>query len=207
MRRFRLTLIIILTTFLMVAFKCQPTHIQSVSAQGVLHAARVLNATEIHAGQSIQIYTIINNPETWTLYNISGHFLIRPATKLTIVDALNITNVSVTRYVFEREEYVNVTFEIKYVAPQTTFIHWVVIRFGEEGTYSIVSSKISGVRVKGELKEEFELGINDASIEVKKYVPGYPPEGTKDGTLLAVFITILLPLIFMGGINKLIKEV
>ena len=206
MRRQGLKLMLIIMVFLAVIPSLKGGAIRPIHTQSTLHAARVLNATEIYAGQSVKIYTIINNPETWTLHNITCYFLIKPATRVSIVDALNITNISTTKYVFEGEEYVNITIEIKHVGPKTIFVHWVTVKFERKGSYDIVSGRIFGVRTKGELKEEFELGINDASIEVKEVLPEYPAEGTKEGSLLAFFVMVLLPLLIMGVINKIIKK-
>lgn len=178
----------------------------SVYPQMELHAARVLNATTVHRNEAVTIYTVINNPETWTLYNITGYFLIRPAVKLSIVDFLNITNISTTRYEFELEEYVNITFEIASVRPQGVFIHWVIVLFRVEGTYNIISSKIIGTRTKGELKEKFELSVNNASIKVKGQVERYPSEGTRDATLLVLLVTICLPVVLIGSFGGVFRR-
>ena len=209
MTRRTCTLIIItllLTVYSVVLFDAQSLRTSTIHSQMELHAARVLNATVVSRNEAVQIYTVINNPETWTLHNMTGYFIIRPAVKLIIVDVLNITNISTTRYEFVLEEYVNITFEIVSVKPQEKFIHWVIVRFGAEGIYNIISGEISGVRTKGELKEEFTLSVNNASIKVTGRTERYPPEGTKDATLLVILSTIYLPLVLIGSIGKISKR-
>lgn len=169
-----------------------------------IHAVRVLNATEIHEGEAVRVYTIMNNPETWTLYNLSCYFLIKPAVEIEVVSMFNISGINTT-HDFKGREYLNVSIFVKRVKMKSKIIHWVDLKFGKNGTYMIYSSKLHGIRVKGELKEEFELQINNASIEVKKGIRGYPPEGTKDGTLIVLFAT-LLPFCIIGISNKITRR-
>ena len=98
-----------------------------------LHAVRVLNATTICRGKSVKIFTIIDNPETWTLHNISCFFIIRPAKGVEIVRWINVSG-AYTDYRLEGEEFANITMRIDLVGMKSKFIHWVVVRFRSNGT-------------------------------------------------------------------------
>ena len=176
-----------------------------------MYAVRVLNATEIYVGQSVKIYTIINNPETWALYNISCWFLVKPYTSIDIVDMLNTSQV-VTRYEAEGEDYVNISIFVKKIDIEIRFIHWIVLRFNKNGTYDIITynttkvAMIHGTRVKGELMEEFNMTINNASITVKNRPKPYPPEGTKNADVVVIFVTLILPILVISISNKIVRR-
>ncbi len=176
-----------------------------------MYAVRVLNATEITVGQAVKIYTIINNIETWVLYNISCWFLVKPYTGIDIVDMLNTSQVT-TKYVSEGEDFVNISVFIKKVDMKTRFIHWVVLRFKKNGTYDIISyntskvAMIHGTRVKGELIEEFNMTVNNASITVKNRPKPYPPEGTKNAYTAIIFVTLILPILIISLSNKIARR-
>jgi len=187
------------------AIHLKMSNVHSSEIVNQMHAVRVLNVTEIYEGGAVKIYTVINNPETWTLYNLSCYFLVKPATEISVVSIVNESDVNTT-YDFEGEEYLNVSMFVERVGMESNFIHWIVLEFGKNGTYTVYSSKLRGIRAKGELKEEFEIQINNASIEVKKGVRGYPAEGTKDGSLFVIFATILLPFCIIGISNKITRK-
>ena len=174
-----------------------------------LYAVRVLNATRIEEGEAVKIYTIINNPETWILHNITCWFIVKPFADVEIVGMLKGSGVT-TSYEAEGEEYVNITIEIEKVDMKTRFVHWVVMRFKKNGTYEVISyaskkvASLTGTRTKGEFIQKFNLTINNASITVEKAPRPYPPEGTKYAYNYIVFITIVAPLLIISAANKIV---
>lgn len=181
-----------------------------VHAQDQLYAVRVLNTTTAYINQPVAIYNIIVNPETWVLHNITFAFSIAPTEKATvsdiaIVDMINASGV--TTEIAYGTESILVRVFIENISMNTTFIHWIVVKFKVADNYSIITEEpISLVRTKGELKEEItDLGINDASIEVKEKPKPYPKEGTKDSTILVAIITIIAPLAIIVLSNKLLR--
>ena len=91
----------------------------------------------------------------------------------------------------------------------TRFAHWIALKFNRNGTYNILSYynkrvvAIHGNRTKGELIEEFNMSINNASITVKKRPKPCPSEGTKNAYPIVVIATIIMPLTFVALSNKI----
>ena len=176
-----------------------------VGCKEQMRVVRVLNATEIYKGSAVKIYTVINNPETWTLHNLSCYFLLKPYKEIDIVDFLNDSGV-ITKYKGKGEDYVNISISIERINMNSKLVHWVVVKFNKEGEYKIESSKLKGTRTKGELVEEFEIEINNASIKVNKKPKPTPPEGTKNGYLPVVLVTIFLPFASIAFSEKIFRK-
>ena len=166
---------------------------------------RVLNTTEIYEGEAVKIYTIIDNPGTWVLYNISCFLVLRPFVGVDVVDYLNESGVT-TEYETRGEEYCNFSISIKRINMSSKFIHWITLRFNKNGTYKIESSIITFTQVKGEIIAETKIEVNGARIEVRKKPRPYPPEGAICGYPIAIGITILLPLVCIFLLGRFIRK-
>lgn len=164
-----------------------------------LLGARVINSTNVYVNQPINLTTIIDNPTTWVLKNVS--FEIKLGKDIKFIDALNTSNVET--HVDESEEETTVRVNITIIPQNTKEVYWVVIKFTKEGDYTISESSVSFIKQKGELTEKGSITIPSITIKVSKKERQYPPEGSKDATIQILLVTILIPLIIIGIANKI----
>ena len=94
-------------------------------------AARVLNCTKIYVNKPVNLTTIINNPTTWMLKNIT--FSISLPLKTRIITILNSSLVNTS--IEETDEEIIVSVNITQINSQSIFVHWLIIQFEEKGDY------------------------------------------------------------------------
>ena len=161
--------------------------------------ARVINSTKVYVNQPVNLTTIINNPTTWTLKNIS--FEINLNKEVEVIEALNTSDV--ITHIEELEEEILVRVNITLIPMNSKGIQWIVIKFTKDGDYDIGESTVSFIKQKGELTEKESITIPTITINVLKPENPYPEEGSRDITIPILLITIIIPLAIIGISQKI----
>lgn len=161
--------------------------------------SRVINSSEVYVGNPINLTTIIDNPTTWVLKNIS--FEIKINEKIVIIEAKNVSNVM--SWIKETEEGYLVKVNITKIESSSKGVHWLIIKFREKGNYLIDESIVTFVKQKGELVMRDSITVPAITINVMEPRNPYPKEGTEDVTLPILLFTIILPIIIILGAHKI----
>ncbi len=161
--------------------------------------ARVINSRSVYVNQPINLTTIIDNPTTWTLKNIS--FEIKLDTEINIISIENNSNVKT--YVEEGEEEILVKVNISLIQMKSRGSQWMIIAFKEKGSYSIGESVITFVKQKGELIESGRITIPTITINVLEQEKPYPEEGSRDATIAILLFTVIIPVIVISTAHKI----
>jgi len=162
-------------------------------------AARVLNCTKIYVNKPVNLTTIINNPTTWVLKNIT--FSISLPLKTRIIMILN--NSLVNTSIEETDEEIIVSVNITQINSQSIFVHWLIIQFEEKGDYEIGGSDIEIIKQKGELTEKETIKCPAIKIHVYEQEREIPPEGERDATLEIILVMVALPLFSLVIADKI----
>ena len=177
---------------------------ESKTGADEISAIRIVNTTRVYIKQRINITTLISNPTTWILKNLSFSFTLPLETK--IIAVLNGTDdVKISSKIIEEEEYFTVKVNISMIPIHSVFAYWVIVSFNKTGEYKIGSSEITFVKQKGELEEEDTISCPEITIRVYEKQKPIPPEGEMDFSYGIIFFTIILPLIIMSIAHKIAR--
>lgn len=163
-------------------------------------AIRIINTTTIHVGDVVNLSTVISNPTTWTLINIS-FFLILPS-DIIIISSFNESPIVETK-LHETEEGYNISAKISTIERHQVFAHWLIIKFKKDGIYEIPDSTITFRMKKGELIEEGTINCPAIMLKVQREIKRAPPEGKTDALFLIILTTILAPLGILAVADKI----
>ena len=125
----------------------------------------VVNTSNVEVKEPFELLTIIVNPTSFTIKNISFYVLAPP-----YIGVINATNTSLARTLVKRTvERVNITFEIKTVQRNSTFVHKLVLVSNSTGDIRFDYSDAHFIKVKGEYKLDATITIPDKTIRAVSY--------------------------------------
>jgi len=175
-------------------------HVGALKYDSDIIAMRVVNSTKIHIRDPVNISTIINNPTTWVLKNISFSYVIPLDTEIILV--LNNSPLVLTK-IEENEEGYKIQVNISRIDQNSIFVHWIIVKFKKEGNYNIGSSDIYFVKQKGELIERGTITCPSISFYVYKYERPVPKEGEVDFSALIMLVTVIIPISILASAHKI----
>ncbi|MGQ4891082.1 MAG: hypothetical protein ACP6IP_01200 [Candidatus Njordarchaeia archaeon] len=154
----------------------------------------------IYVDQSAELNLVIRNPSSYYLKNVSLYILFPLEASLLANASSAETNIT-TDIV---EEGKNVSIMIPVIEKNSTYTLNFELKFSKTGTFEIVTSAIKAVKTKGEYREEITLELNNLVVTVaKKTSVPYPPEGTKDLTLIIILFLVIIPILVLKMGNKI----
>lgn len=193
-----LLVLLTLAPWIMLGFPTHEVNARTMLLGDNIQAIRVVNSSSIHVLDPVNITTIIENPTTWTLKNIS--FSVTIPKDVKIISALNDSNTNTT-IIAEEDSYI-IKVNISTIKMSTSYIHWIIIKFTKEGEKEIGESTIKMAKQKGELIEEDTIICPAISLTVLKSQK-VPQEGTRDMSMFLIVVLIILPLGLMAISHKI----
>lgn len=193
-----LLVLLTLAPWIMLGFPTHEVNARIMLLGDNIQTIRVVNSSSIHVLDPVNITTIIENPTTWTLKNIS--FSVTIPKDVKIISTLNDSNTNTT-IIAEEDSYI-IKVNISAIKMSTSYIHWIIIKFTKEGEKEIGESTIKMTKQKGELIEEDTIICPAISLTVLKSQK-VPQEGTRDITMFLIVVLIILPLGLMAVSHKI----
>lgn len=169
---------------------------------------RVADKLVAMIGDNVTLYTIVYNPTTWSLANVSFWFLIPYDANPEVLyyDSGNgtITKVNRTRWGW------NVSVLFRPIVPQrlSKWIHRVVVRFRAEAEFDIEGGRMVVGLSKGEYQAKFEFRLNDVHLRVVKSrssPPTPPPEG-RNSPLYFLLAVLIAPFLVMRAASVRVRR-
>ncbi len=154
----------------------------------------------VYTDENVNLSLVIRNPTNYILANTSLYIIFPLDTIFVKNISSHDTNISQELI----EEGYNVSLFIPIIGKNSSYSMVFEIKYQKVGTYNILTSDVSSVKVKGEYREEINLNLNDLTLTVtKKEKVNYPPEGTEDWTLIILLITLITPLTILFISHKI----
>ncbi len=151
----------------------------------------VVNTSKVEVKDPFELLTIIVNPTSFTIKNLSFYILAPP-----YIEIINATNTSLARaFVKKTVERVNITIKIETIERNSTFIHKLVLISNSSGDVRFDYSEAHFTKVKGEYKLDALVTIPDKTIKVYSKIKAPPEEGHISEPEIIILGLIVLPLV------------